>query len=70
MDPQEFFYKICIVGEIGSGKTSFVKKYVHGTFSDHLIIVKMYDILRMFKKHHSEYPLRQVISSVSYTCEL
>jgi Ras-related protein Rab-32 len=28
-------YKICIVGESRSGKTSIIKRYVHGIFSEH-----------------------------------
>lgn len=28
----ELIYKILVVGDIGTGKTSIIKKYVHGTF--------------------------------------
>ena len=32
---KEYFHKICICGDIGTGKTSFVKKLVHDIFSIH-----------------------------------
>lgn len=31
----EFLYKILVVGDIGTGKTSIIKRYVHGIFSIH-----------------------------------
>lgn len=31
---REFLFKIIIIGELGSGKTSFIKRYVHHTFSE------------------------------------
>ena len=30
----EFLYKILVIGELGSGKTSFIKRYVHQFFSE------------------------------------
>ena len=33
--PKEFLYKVLVVGDIGVGKTSIIKKYVHGIFSMH-----------------------------------
>ncbi|KAL9655145.1 hypothetical protein ABK040_008921 [Willaertia magna] len=32
--PQEFLYKILVVGDIGTGKTSIIKRYVHNIFSN------------------------------------
>lgn len=34
-DPKEYLYKILVVGDIGSGKTSLIKRYVHNVFSLH-----------------------------------
>ena len=31
----EFLYKILVIGELGTGKTSFIKRYVHAFFSQH-----------------------------------
>jgi len=35
VEHQELLYKILVVGDIGVGKTSFIKRYVHGIFSIH-----------------------------------
>jgi len=32
---RELLYKLLIVGDIGTGKTSIIKRYVHGQFSNH-----------------------------------
>jgi GTPase SAR1 family protein len=32
---RELLYKILVVGDIGTGKTSIIKRYVHGIFSIH-----------------------------------
>ena len=32
---KEFLFKILVIGELGTGKTSFIKRYVHQFFSDH-----------------------------------
>ena len=32
---KEFLFKILVIGELGAGKTSFIKRYVHQIFSDH-----------------------------------
>lgn len=32
-EPVEFLYKILVVGDIGTGKTSIIKRYVHNIFS-------------------------------------
>ena len=29
----EYVYKILVVGDLGSGKTSYIHRYVNGTFS-------------------------------------
>lgn len=31
----ELLYKILVIGELGTGKTSFIKRYVHQFFSQH-----------------------------------
>jgi len=33
--PNEFLYKVLIVGDIGTGKTSIIKRYVHHIYSEH-----------------------------------
>lgn len=30
---REYLYKILVVGEVGVGKTSIIRRYVHGVFS-------------------------------------
>jgi len=32
---KEYLYKILVVGDIGTGKTSIIKRYVHNIFSLH-----------------------------------
>lgn len=32
---REFLYKVLVIGDIGVGKTSIIKRYVHGIFSAH-----------------------------------
>lgn len=32
---REYLFKILVIGELGSGKTSFIKRYVHQFFSEH-----------------------------------
>lgn len=32
-DKREHLYKILVIGELGTGKTSFIKRYVHQFFS-------------------------------------
>jgi len=34
-DMKEFLYKILVVGDLGTGKTSIIKRYVHNIFSVH-----------------------------------
>jgi len=34
-DSREFLFKVLIIGELGTGKTSFIKRYVHQFFSEH-----------------------------------
>lgn len=32
-DPAELIFKVLVVGDVGTGKTSIIKKYVHGIFN-------------------------------------
>ena len=32
---REYLYKVLVIGDIGVGKTSIIKRYVHGIFSAH-----------------------------------
>jgi Ras-related protein Rab-32 len=34
-EKQEFLFKILIIGDVGCGKTSLVKRFVHDIYSDH-----------------------------------
>ncbi len=34
MENREYLFKVVIVGDVGSGKTSIIQKYVHNLFSD------------------------------------
>ncbi|KAK7085277.1 rab32, member RAS oncoprotein, partial [Halocaridina rubra] len=34
-DKREHLYKILVIGELGTGKTSIIKRYVHQFFSQH-----------------------------------
>uniref|UniRef100_A0A0P4WRJ4 Ras-related protein Rab n=1 Tax=Scylla olivacea TaxID=85551 RepID=A0A0P4WRJ4_SCYOL len=35
IDKREHLYKILVIGELGTGKTSIIKRYVHQFFSQH-----------------------------------
>jgi small GTP-binding protein len=35
INDNEFLFKVLVVGDIGAGKTSFIKRYVHGMYSPH-----------------------------------
>lgn len=34
-EKKEHLYKILVIGELGTGKTSIIKRYVHQFFSQH-----------------------------------
>uniref|UniRef100_A0A915HFB3 Ras-related protein Rab n=1 Tax=Romanomermis culicivorax TaxID=13658 RepID=A0A915HFB3_ROMCU len=34
-EKNEYLFKILVIGDVGTGKTSIIKRYVHGVFSDH-----------------------------------
>ena len=47
---REFLFKILVIGELGCGKTSFIKRYVHQFFSEHYRLEgfqKMKDVLSL-----------------------
>lgn len=33
LEKREYLYKILVIGELGTGKTSFIRRYVHNFFS-------------------------------------
>ena len=35
MEKKEHLYKILVIGDLGTGKTSIIKRYVHNFFSVH-----------------------------------
>ena len=35
MEKKEHLYKILVIGDLATGKTSIIKRYVHNFFSDH-----------------------------------
>ncbi|XP_018496124.1 ras-related protein Rab-32 [Galendromus occidentalis] len=34
-DPRDFLYKVLVIGELGTGKTSIIRRYVHKAYSEH-----------------------------------
>jgi Ras-related protein Rab-32 len=47
-EQQEFIYKILVVGNVAVGKTSLIKRYVHGIFSTSYktTVKKIYNFFR------------------------
>jgi len=35
VEPRELLYKVLVIGELGTGKTSIIRRYVHKMFSEH-----------------------------------
>lgn len=35
MEKKEHLYKVLVIGDLGTGKTSIIKRYVHNFFSVH-----------------------------------
>ena len=46
----EYLYKILVIGELGSGKTAIIKRYVHQFFSEHYRLFWMWMVLSIKPK--------------------
>lgn len=48
-EKDEFSFKILVIGDVGTGKTSIIKRYVHDVFSDqYRATVRLEKILNQF----------------------
>ena len=49
MEKKEHLYKILVIGDLGTGKTSLIKRYVHNFFSVHYRATVSFLILISFQ---------------------
>lgn len=54
MEDTEFLFKVLVVGDIGAGKTSFIKRYVHNIYSIHYKSTIGVDFALKVLKWHDE----------------
>ena len=46
-EKREHLYKVLVIGELGTGKTSIIKRYVHQFFSQHYRATVSFSFLKM-----------------------